>query len=629
MAPDSGDVNPAGGRPTDIADLPTFHHPTLSPSGDRVVYYHDGSGRNELYVQSVDGGDRRRVSNGEVPRDAGWHLDWLDSSTVLFHRDEGGDEQNDLVAIDVETGDTETLVAPDGQALCFDIAPDEFLVYGSDAGEQMNLYRYDLETGRTRQLTRHDRPVWSAQVDPDGERVAYVCNEADDLDNRDTYVVDAGGGEPSCLEVGETGAECHPHDWFSGGDRLLLSDDSRGRSRVGVYDFREETVTWLSDGTHEESGVVVAPDERVVATRVREAAVVPVVYEEWAGDGPAEARELDVPEGVVEYGYLPDGDRITADGGLLLPHSMPTRRSTLAVYDLDADDRRTLVEPDHGPFDPDRFVDAEYVTYESDDVPPWCEDGEAREVGALLYDPLEGSAADDGAALPGVVWVHGGPHVQAQRSFSPYVQFLAASGYAVLRPNYRGSAGRGREFQHAVHGDWGGMEQADIAAGGRWLADREWVDGDRLAVIGGSFGGFSAYTQLFRYPELWAAGIAWVGITDPPALYEESMPHYRSNLERQMGDPEENESLWRDRSPVTHVESMAAPVCIVHGVNDPRCPVSQARRFRDALVEQGRESGEDGGFEYVELGEEGHGSTDRRQRRRRFELIGEFLERRL
>jgi dipeptidyl aminopeptidase/acylaminoacyl peptidase len=623
------DDRPADARPTEIAALPTVHHPTLSPAGDRVAYFYDATGRNELYVQPVDGGDRRQVSGGEVPRDAGWHLDWPDDETVVFHRDEGGDEQNDLVAIDVETGDTEVLVAPAGQAICFDVAPGEFVVYGTDAGGQMNLHRYDLDTGETRQLTHHDRPVWSAQVDPDGERVAYVCNEAQALDNRDTYVVDADGGEPRRLGVGVEGAECHPHEWFPDGERLVLSDDSEDRSRVGVYDFREETVTWLSDGTHEESGVVVAPDERVVATRVREAAVVPVVYEEWAVDGPAATRELDVPEGVVEYGYLPDGDRITADDGLLLPHSTPTRRSTLAVYDLASDERRTLVEPDYGPFDPAGFVDAEYVTYESDEVPPWCADGAARDVGALLYDPRAGGAAGADTGLPGVVWVHGGPHVQAQRSFSPYVQFLALSGYAVLRPNYRGSAGRGRQFEHAIHGDWGGMEQADIAAAGRWLADREWIDGDRLAVIGGSFGGFSAYTQLVRYPELWAAGVAWVGITDLPALYEESMPHYRSNLERQMGDPDDNEALWRDRSPITHVDAVRAPVCIVHGVNDPRCPVSQARRFRDALLDRGWTPGEDGEFEYVELGEEGHGSTDQAQTRRRFERMGEFLQRRL
>jgi dipeptidyl aminopeptidase/acylaminoacyl peptidase len=173
------------------------------------------------------------------------------------------------------------------------------------------------------------------------------------------------------------------------------------------------------------------------------------------------------------------------------------------------------------------------------------------------------------------------------------------------------------------------MEQADVAAGGRWLADREFVDADRLAVVGGSFGGFSTYTQLVRYPDLWAAGVAWVGITDLPALYEESMPRYRANLERQLGDPEENGALWRDRSPITHVGNLSAPLCIVHGVNDPRCPVSQARRFRDALLDRGLEAGEDGDFEYEKLGAEGHGSTDRKQKRRRFELLGAFLDRRL
>lgn len=173
------------------------------------------------------------------------------------------------------------------------------------------------------------------------------------------------------------------------------------------------------------------------------------------------------------------------------------------------------------------------------------------------------------------------------------------------------------------------MEQADVAAGGRWLADWEWIDADRLAVMGGSFGGFSTYTQLVRYPELWATGVAWVGITDLPALYEESMAHYRANLERQVGDPEANADRWRKRSPITHVDEMRAPVLVVHGVNDPRCPVSQARRFRDALLECGWEEGETGDFEYVELGEEDHGSTDQRQKRRRFGLLANYLERRL
>ena len=625
--PSDGPTGRGGFRPEDFASLPTVHHPTLSPSGDAVAYYYDETGRDELYVQPVDGGERRRVSDGEVPRDAAWHVDWLDERRVLFHRDEAGDEQNDVVAIDVETGETEVLVAPDGQALLFGVAPDgRYLVYASDEHEQMNLYRYDVDSGGTTRLTAHDRPVWGGLVSPDAERVAYVTNESPDLDNRDAYVVDADGSETRRLDVGLEGAECAPGGWFPDGERLLVTDDSGGRSRVGVYDLREDGLEWVTDGASEERAVAVTADGRVVTARTREAAVAPVLYE---GPG-AEGRELDLPEGVAEYGYVPDGDLVTGDGRLLVPHATASDPRGLYLYDLDADESRTLLEPSYGEFDPDDFVDAEYVTYESGGVPEWCESGETYEIGALLYDAREGPGAGaDATALPGVVWVHGGPHVQARKAFSPYVQFLVAAGYTVLQPNYRGSDGRGREFRHAIHGDWGGMEQADVAAGGRWLADREWVDAERVAVMGGSFGGFSTYTQLVRYPELWAAGVAWVGITDLPALYEESMPHYRANLERQLGDPEANADLWRDRSPVTHVDEMRAPVLVVHGVNDPRCPVSQARRFRDALLERGWEDGEDGDFEYVELGEEGHGSTDQAQKRRRFELLADYLDRRL
>jgi dipeptidyl aminopeptidase/acylaminoacyl peptidase len=199
----------------------------------------------------------------------------------------------------------------------------------------------------------------------------------------------------------------------------------------------------------------------------------------------------------------------------------------------------------------------------------------------------------------------------------------------VLLPNYRGSVGRGREFQQAILGDWGGREQEDIAAGGRWLGDREFVDEDRLAVFGGSYGGYSAYCQLTMHPEIWQTGVAWIGITDLQLLYEESMPHFKATLEQQLGDPEENADLWRERSPITHVENMEAPVFVVHGVNDPRCPISQARTFRDALLDEGWEMGPDGDFEYEELEEEGHGSSDAEQKVRAFGLIGEYLNRRL
>jgi dipeptidyl aminopeptidase/acylaminoacyl peptidase len=171
------------------------------------------------------------------------------------------------------------------------------------------------------------------------------------------------------------------------------------------------------------------------------------------------------------------------------------------------------------------------------------------------------------------------------------------------------------------------MEQEDVAEAGRWLKRQDWVDADRVAVYGGSYGGYSTYMQLVQRPGFWSAGAAFVGMTDLELLYEESMPHFKSYLEQLVGDPEEDADLYRDRSAITHVDDMEDPLLMVHGVNDPRCPISQARTFRDALLERGWREGEE--FEYVELGEEGHGSTDTDHKIRTFRLTADFFDRRL
>jgi len=271
-----------------------------------------------------------------------------------------------------------------------------------------------------------------------------------------------------------------------------------------------------------------------------------------------------------------------------------------------------VIEAEYGSIDPATFVDAEEVSYESSD---------GTEIEALLYRP-EGRGRE---AVPAVVKVHGGPHARAVKRFDHRTQLLVNRGYAVLEPNYRGSLGRGREFKNAIHGDWGGMEQEDVLEGGRWLKDQEWVDEDRVAVLGGSYGGYSTYMQLVENPDSWATGAAWVGITDLHELFENSMPHFKTTLREQMGDPERNHDLWRERSPIEHVEAIEAPILMVHGVNDPRCPVEQARRFRDALVERrGWTEGED--FAYEELDEEGHGSTDIEQKTRALSIVADYLD---
>jgi dipeptidyl aminopeptidase/acylaminoacyl peptidase len=266
-------------------------------------------------------------------------------------------------------------------------------------------------------------------------------------------------------------------------------------------------VTWYGSGAFEESPVAFRPnDTGFVARRTREAGVVPVVYDLDGG-----SRELDFPEGVASFPHSSTQSVFASNDELVVGHASSAERKQLYRYDLETDGKEVLLAAEYGDIDPDAFVEAESVTYESvDDL----------EIGALIYDSGERPS-------PAIVRVHGGPHGQSQKEFDAFTQFLASRGYTVLEPNYRGSTGRGREFKNLIHGDWGGGEQDDVAAGAEWLQDRDWIDEARIAVLGGSYGGYSVYMQLTTKPDLWTTGVARVGITDLHALYEEMMPTSR------------------------------------------------------------------------------------------------------
>lgn len=612
----------------ELAALPTLAHPTASPDGDRVAYYHDVTGRNELHVLDVESGETTQWSDGEVPRNARWYVAWgHDGERIFFHDDDDGDEQNDIYAIDAE-GTVEAVVESDGQNTFHDEHPDgKFVVVGSTREGQMNLYRHDAD-GTVTKLTDYDRAVWSSTLSPDGERLAYGTNETDDYDNRDVYVAEADGSNPRNLEIGEIGAEAHPADWSPEGDRLLVGDNTEDLGRCGVYDLTTDAVTWLGDLEFEETPVAFTDDgDRVVATRHREAGTVPVVYDLETGEG----RILDLPEGVAAFGSrVNTGDIAIDDDRVILTHTTPTRRPDLLAYDLANDEVETFVEAEYGPFSPDDFADATYFTVESDGVPEAPAEAvdhdpyDTLEIGALLYDSGERPS-------PLIVNPHGGPRAQDTKSFDLYTQFLVSRGFSVLQVNYRGSTGRGREFVEELFDDWGGAEQGDVAVSlEETLEAHEWVDEDRIVVFGGSYGGYSAYWQLVQYPSLYDAGVGWIGLTDLEEMYETTMPHFRSELmEKYLGTPEDNPDRYAERSPIAHAQNLDSPLFMLHGVNDRRVPVSQARLFRNRLEELGYDEGEDGDYEYHELGEEGHASSDIDQKERTFRLLADFLERRV
>ena len=617
----------------ELAKLPTMASPRVSPDGETVALYYDVTGRNELHLFDPEDGSLTQLSDGDVPRSVRAGFEWDPSGDRLYyHRDEGGNEQHDIWAMSLD-GESVPVVEMDGQIQLQDVGEDgETLLLGSSRDGQMNLYRHDLPSGETTKITDYERAVAAGALSPDGDRIAYTTNETDAYENSDVYVADVDGSNARNLGIGDVGAEAVPVDWGPEGDRLLVADNTTDLGRSGVVDLSGDDagtddsdddavdVTWFGGDEFEESpSHFLEAGDRFVASRTRGAVTVPVVYDTESGEG----RELDFPAGVAN---VTDGR--LADDRLLAYRTTSSRRPELVAYDLATDATETVFDAEYGPFDPDDFVEPETVSFASDGVPE-------TPAHAVEHDPseefeIEGLLFDSGRRpSPLIVNPHGGPRHHDSRRFSYRVQFLLSRGYSVLQVNYRGSTGRGREFVQELYDDWGGAEQGDVATGVEHvLGEYDWLDEDRVAVYGGSYGGYSANWQMVQYPDLYAAGITWVGVSDLFDMYENTMPHFRTELMvKNLGEPDDNEAIYRERSPVTHVENVAAPLLIVHGVNDPRVPVSQARILRDALDDAGFEEGAD--YEYEELGEEGHGSGDIDQKIRSLEVLDDFLDRRI
>ncbi|MBA2529137.1 MAG: S9 family peptidase [Euzebyales bacterium] len=204
--------------------------------------------------------------------------------------------------------------------------------------------------------------------------------------------------------------------------------------------------------------------------------------------------------------------------------------------------------------------------------------GDGGEVHAFLATP-----PGDGP-FPLVVEAHGGPHWQVSDSFDPPTQAWVDHGFAVLQPNYRGSTGYGKRWEDALIGDPGRPELVDLLAGRDHLVTEGVADADRCVLTGGSWGGYLTLQGLGTQPHAWAAGVAVVPVADYLTAFADESPGLQE-FDRSLfgGTPSDLPELYAERSPLTHVVAVAAPVLVITGANDTRCPKRQVDRYVDAL----------------------------------------------
>jgi dipeptidyl aminopeptidase/acylaminoacyl peptidase len=216
------------------------------------------------------------------------------------------------------------------------------------------------------------------------------------------------------------------------------------------------------------------------------------------------------------------------------------------------------------------FVIPEEISYQNDGV----------SVPALLY---------HGKSARAVINIHGGPNWHVQFMWDPFMAHMAARGWTVLSPNYRGSTGYGRAWQIASRFDMGGVDMRDCAAGAAYLLQEGLVSAQKIAVTGRSHGGYLTMTCLTQFPHIWCGGSAVVPFMNWFKSHEESREDLKHwNLEN-MGDPKENNETWHNASPYFFLDRVSAPVQLICGGNDPRCPASDSLEAHDKLVELGKD----------------------------------------
>jgi len=541
---------------------------SVAPGGDSlaVQLYRDGDW--QIFLTDPDGRGARRI--GDLDDACGCPLFAADGR-LYFARDDRGSECYDFYRYDPATGDVVNLLpdTPDFAPLPdFDLSPDgSTLAMTASYGDGYSVALMPTEVSPGGASVQHlaafpyteSSPRWS----PDGARVAVAAGTR----GQDTavFVLDADGDQRLIVGGDDSFHAGHP-SWSPDGCRLAFSGGPFDHPAIGVFHVETREVTWAWEGARDAHHPVWAPGGGSLAFLVERDGETGLALLDLQTD---ELRDLSIgPGNHYQPAFSPDGD------SLLVVLSGPRRPPELYRVPLQGPPVR-LVEALPADLDERRFATARLLRYTSLD--------HLAEVPALLVEPEEPTGG-------GVVIVHGGPTWHHANEWDPLRQAFVAAGLTVVHPNYRGSDGYGRRWQLANRFLMGQGEAQDVAGAHRFLVAHG-CDPARIAVTGRSWGGFLTMAMLTQFPELWACGVAGVPFFD--FIEAQTDPDIRSDLrwwdQQNTGDIVTDRARLEHYSPINHLDRIAAPLLLLGGRLDPRCPPKQIGEVQERLRARGLE----------------------------------------
>jgi dipeptidyl aminopeptidase/acylaminoacyl peptidase len=614
-----------GGRPQ-RHDAQTFYATTsfagasFAPDGKSLLVTSDQTGIFNAYSLSLASGELTQLTDSK--KDATFSIGWFPGGgRFLYTADHGGNELNHIYVRE-QDGEARDLTPGENlKAQFLGWAADErsfFALTNERDPQYFDLYRYHFDAGPIEAAGREEvAPGFQRELlyrNPGGFELSGVSRNGASvaltkaINNADSelYLVRTAAPEERVLVTPHDGQVLHGFaDFAPDGTKLYYTTNEGSEfDSVWSYDVVSKKRAPVFAADWDVSAYRFSEDGRWLSTAVNaDARTIVRVFEAKSG------REVVLPK-------LPDGD-ITGvafeKGGERLACYVngDTSPSNLYVVDLGTGEHRRLTDALDPAIEERDLVEAEVIRYASFD---------GLRIPALLYRPHGSSSAE---RAPALVWVHGGPGGQSRRGYNPTLQHLVNHGYAVLAVNNRGSSGYGKTFFHMDDRRHGDVDLKDCIWARRHLESLDWVDGERVAIIGGSYGGYMVCAALAFAPEEFDLGIDIFGVTNWIRTLESIPPwwaSFRDELYAELGDPAVDRTSLEARSPLIHAKKIKRPLLVIQGKNDPRVLEAESEEIVAAVKASGVP------VEYVLFPDEGHGFRNKENRIRASEAYLAFLE---
>ena len=587
----------------------------ISPDGRHISFVAPYKDRMNIFVRPTDGGEELQIT-AETERSIAGYM-WADNERLLFMKDTAGDENYRLYGVNLDGTDLRCYTDFPGvrTSIIDDLedVPHQVLIGMNRRNpEVFDPYRLDLQTGELTQLaenpgnwqgwmTDHNGCLRAVTAIVDGVNTQILYRDNDTEEFRPVLTTNF-KEEVAFLD-------------FTADNSLVYAATNLGRDKIALVLMDpatcEEKEFLFEHPKYDVSGIAYSRRRGKLLTVFCSGHKDPVRHY-FDSDEKALRNRIKAHFPHHKVGVA-DTDK--AEENLLLYVGSDRTRGAYYFYNVQEDKPRLLAETAPWLHEED-LVEMHPVCYTTRD---------GLEIEAYLSLP-HGYTPDTAKGLPTIINPHGGPWARDKWGFSSETQFLCNRGYAVFQMNFRGSTGYGRRFLEAGYKQWGRAMQDDITDGVEWLKARGISDPKRIAIYGGSYGGYATLAGITYTPDLYACAIDYVGVSNLLTFMQTIPPYWKPMLEmmyEQVGDPVRDREMLEACSPALHADRIVAPLFIAQGANDPRVNKAESDQMVAALRARGVE------VEYMVKENEGHGFHNQENRFDFYRAMERFLARHL